>query len=38
MDVTCEEIRMGADVDVTCIYVNTRISAYTIYPIWSAPK
>jgi len=24
MDVTCEEIRMGADVDVTCIYVNTR--------------
>jgi len=38
MDVTCEEIRMGAGVDVICIYVNTWILTYAIYPLWSAPK
>ena len=31
MDATCEEICMGAD--VICIYVNTRISTYVIYPL-----
>jgi len=31
MDATCEEIRMGAGVDVIYIYVNTCISAYMLY-------
>ena len=31
MDATCEEICTGAD--LICIYVNTRISTYAIYPL-----
>jgi hypothetical protein len=33
MDATCEEICMGEGVDLICIYVNTRISTYAIYPL-----
>jgi hypothetical protein len=41
MDATCEEIRMGADVNVIYIFVKTSwITTYAIpvYPLWSAPK
>jgi hypothetical protein len=38
MDATCEEICMGAGVDVICIYINTRISTYAIYTLMQAAK
>ena len=47
MEATCEKIRMGAGVDVTCIniyiyiYVNTSwilTFAIHVYLLWSAPK
>ena len=45
MDATCDEIRMGAGVDVTCIYIYIYVNtswiltfAIYVYPLWSAPK